>query len=120
MHAKHPGGSYRHGTACLRWKLLSKASNRKCGKMLISNLRMAQTRPGPPPQTEIEQQSEDLLTQADLPSQSLTSPAQPCPASPPITPSPKPASHPTFERFALYGLAGEAVRALAPHTEAQP
>ena len=31
-----------------------------------------------------------------------------------------PASDPVFEQYALYGLAGEAVRALAPHTEAQP
>ena len=26
----------------------------------------------------------------------------------------------TFDEYALYGLAGEAVRTLAPHTEAQP
>jgi hypothetical protein len=28
--------------------------------------------------------------------------------------------HPVFEEYALYGLAGQAVRTLAPHTEAQP
>jgi hypothetical protein len=28
--------------------------------------------------------------------------------------------HSVFDRYALYGLAGEAVRTLAPHTEAQP
>ena len=88
--------------------------------MLIPDLRIALTRPEPPTQAETEQQSEDLLSQVDPPPQALTSPAQPGPASPPMTPPPKPASDPAFERFALYGLAGEAVRALAPHSEAQP
>jgi hypothetical protein len=87
--------------------------------MPIPNLKMAPAR-RKPTLAETEQQSEDLLTEADLPSQALTSPAQLGSASPPITPPPNPAGHPVFEQFALYGLAGEAVRALAPHTEAQP
>ena len=87
--------------------------------MPIPNLKRAPAR-RKPTLAETEQQSEDLLTEADLPTQALTSPAQLGPASPPITPPPNPAGHPTFERFALYGLAGEAVRALVPHTEAQP
>jgi hypothetical protein len=87
--------------------------------MPIPDLRIALTRPEPPTEAETEQQSEDLLNQADPP-QASTNPAQPSPASAPITPPPKPASDPTFEQYALYGLAGEAVRALAPHSEAQP
>jgi hypothetical protein len=89
------------------------------------------TRPTPATLAEIEQQWEELLTQGDLLSQHATSPADPGPASPPITapsleslpPPPGPPQHTlksVFEQFALYGLAGEAVRALAPHTEAQP
>jgi hypothetical protein len=35
-------------------------------------------------------------------------------------PQPQHSSDPIFEQYALYGLAGEAVRTLAPHTEAQP
>src|SRR5271154_2302425 len=87
--------------------------------MPIPNLKMASAR-RKPTLAETEQQSEDLLTEADLPSQALTSPAQLGSAPPPIPPPPNPAGHPVFEQFALYGLAGEAVRALAPHTEAQP
>jgi hypothetical protein len=87
--------------------------------MLTPNLEMALTRPKPT-LAETEQQSDDLLTQAHPPPQALTSAAQPSPASPPITPPSQPAGHPVFEQYALYGLAGEAVRALAPHTEAQP
>src|SRR5271163_2044930 len=87
--------------------------------MPIPNLKMASAR-RKPTLAQTEQQSEDLLTEADLPSQALTSPAQLGSASPPITPPPNPAGQPVFEQFALYGLAGEAVRALAPHTEAQP
>jgi hypothetical protein len=84
---------------------------------------------------EIEQQRKDLLTQVGLPSQNSTNPADPVPASPPITalPTPEPLPAPSqqapapqhtrqsvFDQYALYGLAGEAVRTLAPHTEAQP
>jgi hypothetical protein len=54
---------------------------------------------------------EELLTHADLPSRHATSPAE--------QPAPQHSGQSGFE-FALYGLAGEVVRALAPHTEAQP
>ena len=96
------------------------------------NLRMDLTRPTPQTLAEIERQWEELHTQADLPSWHATGPAVPGPASPPITvlstpePLPPPPGPPrptlksVFEQFALYGLAGEAVRTLAPHTEAQP
>ena len=103
---------------------------------------MGTTRPNPPTLAETEQQREDLLTQADLPSQPATSPAAPDPASPPISAPPNPdplpgpppqpplpqqqapvpehSLHPVFEQYALYVLAGEAVRTLIPHTEARP
>ena len=111
---------------------------------------MGITRPNPPTLEEIGQQREELLTQVDLPSQHSTSPADPDPASPPIAalPTPEPLPLPAlpqpplhqqqapapqhsrlsrlavgqsvFDKYALYGLAGEAVRTLAPHTEAQP
>ena len=46
------------------------------------------------------------------------------PPQPPVphqqAPAPQYAMHPMFEQYALYGLAGQAVRTLAPHTEAQP
>ena len=102
---------------------------------------MGITRPSPPTLAEIEQQREDLPTQGDLPSEHATAPADPDPAPPPITVLPT-RNHPTprsahsllststrrprtpsgsvFDQYALYGLAGEAVRTLAPHTEAQP
>jgi hypothetical protein len=35
-------------------------------------------------------------------------------------PAPKLSLQDVFDRYALYGLAGQAVRSLAPHTEAQP
>jgi hypothetical protein len=87
-------------------------------------MKMGIPRPSPPTLAEIEQQWEDLLNQVDLPSPHPASPAdldpQPPPVPQPAAPAPQLCSHPMFERFALYGLAGEAVRTLAPHTEAQP
>src|SRR3984957_15589432 len=92
--------------------------------MLIRSMKMGIPRPSPPTLAEIEQQWEDLLNQLDLPSPHPASPAdldpQPPPVPQPAAPAPQLCSHPMFERFALYGLAGEAVRTLAPHTEAQP
>src|SRR3984957_15583883 len=88
--------------------------------MLIRSMKMGIPRPSPPTLAEIEQQWEDLLNQADLHSPHPASPADLDPQPPPAAPAPQLCSHPMFERFALYGLAGEAVRTLAPHTEAQP
>ena len=97
---------------------------------LIRSLGMGITRPSPPTLAEIEQQRDDLLTQADLPSGHATSPADPDLASPPISappnpdplplpgpppqpplpqqqaPAPEYSLHPVFEQYALYGLAG--------------
>jgi len=82
---------------------------------------MGMTRPTPQTLAEIEQQWEELLTLADSLPQHLTTPADPDPAPPPITaPAPQRSRKSIFNQFALYGLAGEAVRTLAPHTEAQP
>jgi hypothetical protein len=60
--------------------------------MQIRNLRISITGPSPPTLAEIEQQREDPLAQADLPSQHATSSPAPDPASLPITglPSPEP------------------------------
>jgi hypothetical protein len=82
----------------------------------------------------------ELLAQSGLHSQDQTQQTNPRslePVSPPTTALPiaappqpplreEPAAppqhlgHPMFERYALHGLAGQAVRALAPHSEAQP
>src|SRR5450755_3768513 len=64
---------------------------------------------------DLEQRSHDPITQAGLHSQHQTVPASQEPA-----PQPQHSDQPIFEQYALYGLAGEAVRTLAPHTEAQP
>jgi hypothetical protein len=77
--------------------------------MPIPDLTMALTQPEPATLAETAQPNEDLLIQADPPPQALSSPSPP-----------KPAFDPIFDQYALYGVAGEAVRALAPHTEAQP
>jgi len=57
--------------------------------MLIRKL-TGMTLPHPPTLAEIEQQREELLTQVDLPSRHSTGPADPDPASPPITAQPTP------------------------------
>jgi hypothetical protein len=95
-----------------------------------------------PTSADIEKRMSELLTQARLHSRNSTSAASPIsplpaplqpgktglhdlPVNPP-THQPEPVLEPqrslksVFEEFALSGLAGEAVRTLAPHTEAQP
>jgi hypothetical protein len=60
------------------------------------------------------------LTLADLEprtEESLPQPAHPTPQPPK---EPQHTLQSVFDEYALYGLAGEAVRTLAPHTEAQP
>jgi hypothetical protein len=47
-------------------------------------------RPNSPTLAQIKQQREELLAQVDLPSQHSTGPADPDPASPPITALPTP------------------------------
>jgi hypothetical protein len=67
---------------------------------MIEALETGITSPRLPTLAAIEQRTEDLLAQAaDLSQHTLKS---------------------VFNEYALYGLAGEAVRTLAPHTEAQP
>jgi len=88
-----------------------------------------------PTLADIEQLTHEMLTQAGLPPRRQTSLAALDSVSPPIAALPVPGPTPSplrpseeisqsmkavFDECALYGLAGEAVRALAPHTEAQP
>ncbi len=44
----------------------------------------------------------------------------PAPYEPESKPEPQHSLQSVFEEYALYGLAGQAVRTLVPHTEAQP
>jgi len=80
---------------------------------MIDSLTTAVTGPKQPTLADIEQQSHDPITQARLHSQQQTVPAS-------REPAPQHSDQAVFEQYALYGLAGKAVRALAPHTEAQP
>jgi hypothetical protein len=82
---------------------------------MIDSLSAAVTGDKQPTLADTEQRSHEPITQAGLHSQHQTVPASREPA-----PQPQHSMHPSFEQYALYGLAGEAVRALAPHTEAQP
>jgi hypothetical protein len=100
--------------------------------MMIGDLSTTVTGHKRPTLADIEHRRHELLTQAGLHSQHQTSPASPAPLPPEPQPEPQPplrqepAPQPqhslrsVFEKYALYGLAGQAVRALAPHTEAQP
>ena len=82
---------------------------------MIDSLSAAVTGHKPPTLADMEQRSHELIAQAGLHSQHQTVPASQEPA-----PQPQQSDQAVFEQYALYGLAGEAVRALAPHTEAQP
>jgi hypothetical protein len=96
---------------------------------MIETLETGITSPRLPTLADIEQRTEELLAQAAHLSRQATSVADP--ASPPTAaqPTPEPLRPPkepqhtlqsVFDEYALYGLAGEAVRTLATHTEAQP
>jgi hypothetical protein len=103
--------------------------------MTIPSLSTAVTGHKRPTVADIDQRRHELLPEAAFLSHHQTSPASHDPVSPfrpepqpepqpPLrqepAPQPQHSSHPIFEQYALYGLAGEAVRTLAPHTEAQP
>ncbi len=93
---------------------------------MIETLETGITSPALPTLAEIERRTEDLLAQPPIPTRHATHAADPAsPALPTPEPRPRPnePQHPfrsIFDEYALYGLAGEAVRTLAPHTEAQP
>jgi hypothetical protein len=87
-------------------------------------------RPGIPTLAQIRQRSAELLGLLRQPEQQ-TQPPEPDRYSPPSpdpipapqptrTPEPRPAANPNLRPAALYGLAGLAVRTIAPHTEAHP
>jgi hypothetical protein len=96
---------------------------------MIETLETGITSPSLPTLADMERRTEELLAQPPPPSRHTTNVADP--ASPPTAaqPTPEPLRRPkepqhslrsVFDEYALYGLAGEAVRTLAPHTEAQP
>ena len=96
---------------------------------MIETLETGITSSGLPTLAEIEQRTEELLAQPLPSSPHATSVANPASPPTPALPTPKPQPRPNepqhslrsiFDEYALYGLAGEAVRTLAPHTEAQP
>src|SRR5579863_8484577 len=90
------------------------------------------SRPHVPTLAEIQQRSIELLgilqqsqpkqhTQPPKPDPRFSPPPGPVPArESPRTPSPSPAANPRLREAALHGLAGLAVRTIAPHTEAHP
>ena len=94
-------------------------------RIMIETLETGITSPALPTLAEIERQTEEPLAQPRTPTH-LTDPASPPTAAlptPETRPRPNEPQHSLrsiFDQYALYGLAGEAVRTLAPHTEAQP
>ena len=80
---------------------------------MIETLETGITSPRLPTLAEIERRTEELLAQPPTAAQPTSEP-RPRPNQPQHT------LRSIFDQYALYGLAGEAVRTLAPHTEAQP
>ena len=83
--------------------------------------------PGLPALAEIERRIEELLAQPVLPSRHANALVDPASRPTAALPAPEPRLRPkkplhslrsVFDEYALYGLAGEAVRTLAPHTAA--
>src|ERR1700733_5000093 len=80
---------------------------------MIEILETGITSPALPTLAEIERRTEEPLAQPPTA-------ALPNPEPRPRPNEPQHSLRSTFDEYALYGLAGEAVRTLAPHTEAQP
>ncbi len=80
---------------------------------MIETLDTGITSPALPTLAEIERRTEDLLAQPPTA-------ARPTPEPRPRPNQPQHTLRSIFDEYALYGLAGDAVRTLAPHTEAQP
>src|SRR6201994_838336 len=81
--------------------------------IMIETLETGITSPALPTLAEIERRTEDLLAQP--PTAARPTPEPPCQPN-----EPQHTLRSIFDEYALYGLAGEAVRTLAPHSEAQP
>src|ERR1700760_2424268 len=81
--------------------------------IMIETLETGITSPALPTLAEIERRTEDLLAQPPTA-------ARPTPGPQPRPNQPQHSLRSIFDEYALYGLAGEVVRTLAPHTEAQP
>ena len=96
---------------------------------MIETLETGITSPRLPTLADIEQRTDDLLAQAASLARHATSAADLASQPTAALPTPEPLRRPKepqrslrsiFDEYALYGLAGEAVRTLAPHIEAQP
>jgi hypothetical protein len=84
---------------------------------MIRNLRMGIGQPSLSTRAEIERQRNEPLTQVNAPE---PSPEPQPPLRQQQALAPQGSRRSLFDQYALYGLAGHAVRTLAPHTEAQP
>src|SRR5579863_5171856 len=80
---------------------------------MIETMETGITSPALPTLAEIERRTEELLAQPPTA-------ALPTPEPRPRPNEPQHSLRSIFDEYALYGPAGEAVRTLAPHTEAQP
>src|ERR1700733_5449412 len=80
---------------------------------MIEILETGITSPALPTLADIERRTEELLAQPPTA-------ALPTPEPRPRPNEPQHSLRSTFDEYALYGLAGGAVRTLAPHTEGQP
>ena len=84
---------------------------------MISNTFTGIARPFAPTLADIQRRGAELL---GIHQQREPQPQRDIRPEPPTPPPPRASSEPTLGEAALYGVAGLAVRALAPHTEAHP
>ena len=91
--------------------------SRASGEIMISNSFDGITRPSLPTLSDIQRRIAEL----ESVQQQIDAQAQlPIRSAPRTTPPPRVPTNPILSEDALYGVAGLAVRALAPHTEAHP
>ena len=94
-----------------------RSRNRASGKIKIANPFSGITSPSLPTLSDIQRRMAEL----ESIQQRLDAQAQlPIRSAPPTPPRPSAPQNPILSDAALYGVAGMAVRALAPHTEAHP
>src|SRR5580698_5321129 len=89
--------------------------NRASGEIMISNSFDGITRPSLPTLSDIQRRMEEL---ASIQQQLDTQTQLHIRSAPRTPPPPSVPTNPILSEAALYGVAGLAVRALAPHTEA--
>jgi hypothetical protein len=91
--------------------------NRANGEIMISNSFDGITRPSLPTLSDIQRRIAELETVQQQIDAQAQLPIRSAPGTPPPPSAPP---NPILREAALYGVAGLAVRALAPHTEAHP